>query len=210
MLAGKTAREDDELAGAIEPLLKHPHSSVRQNAEAALARFSPSYQRKYELNRAYNDRNAVEPGPPVMDDTPLPPGLIIAAQWHGKWHAAKVIQVLGDGQVEIQFQKWPWKDKRSRADIRLAPPEVDQPDVDRGQLPKPPSTVTGTGYRTWTDDSGTFTVEAKYAGNEGENVRLLRKDGKEIKVPLARLSEADRKFVEESRRAPKPSNPFEP
>lgn len=216
MLSEKTERDDAEIAGAVEPLLRHPVASVREKAQAAFARFSPSYKRKYELNRAYNDRNAVEPGPPVLDDTPLPPGLIVASLWHGQWRAAKVIQVLDDGQVEIQFQKWPWKDKRSRADIRLAPPEVDQPDVDPSMVPKAtPATSTGavatagTAYRTWTDDSGTFSIEAKYVGDQGQSVRLLRKDGKEVQVPLSRLSEADRNFVEQQRRAPKPTNPFE-
>ena len=223
MLAGKTERSDEEIARAIEPLLKHRHSSVQKHAKSALAKFSPAYKRIDDLNREYrHHRHTVSDlGPPVMDSTPLPPGLIVAARWHNRWCAAKVVQVLPDGQVEIQFQEWPWKDKRSRADMRLAPPEVEQPDVDPRLLPQaatpaptPPATTPTAAagpYRTWTDNTGTFTIEAKYVGDEGQSVRLVRKtDGKEVKVPLARLSEADRQFVEQARRAPKPSNPFEP
>ena len=229
MLAGKTERPDEEIARAIERLLKHPHSSVQTNAKDALAKFSPDFKRIHELNRTYSHHRHTlsEMGPPVMDGTPLAPGLIVAARWHNRWCAAKVVQVLAGGQVEIQFQEWPWKEKRSRADMRLAPPEVEQPDVDPSLLPRAASAgaasagaatagaaapgAAGGAYRTWSDDSGTFTIEAQYAGVEGDNVRLVRKtDGKEIKVPLARLSEADRKFVEQARQAPKVSNPFDP
>jgi len=219
MLAGKKERLDEEIARAIEPLLKHSHSSVQKNAKSALSKFSPEFKRINDLNRAYSHHRHTlsDLGPPVMDGTPLPPGLIVAARWHNRWCAAKVVQVLDSGQVEIQFQEWPWKDKRSRADIRLAPPEVEQPDVDPSLLPTAASPgaatagAAGGAYRTWTDNTGTFAIEAKYVGEEGENVRLVRKtDGKEVKVPLARLSEADRKFVEQARQAPKVSNPFDP
>ncbi len=66
------------------------------------------------------------------------------------------------------------------------------------------------GYRPWTDNTGTFAIVAKFIEVEGESVKLLRKkDGKEIKVPLSRLSKADRKVAERLKAAPKPSNPFE-
>jgi hypothetical protein len=216
MLAGKTERTDEEIAQAINPLLNHPHASVRKNAKSALAKFSPEFKRINDLNRAYaHHRNKLSDlGPPVMDNTPLPPGLIVAARWHNRWSAAKVVQVLENGQVEVQFREWPWKEKRNRADIRLAPPEVEQPDVDPSLLAGIASAGTATtgmtpgAYRSWTDSTGTFTIEAKYVGTEGEKVRLLRKtDGKEVLVPLARLSEADRKFLEQARQA---DNPFEP
>ena len=65
-------------------------------------------------------------------------------------------------------------------------------------------------FRTWTDDTGSFTLEAKYVGDEGETIRLLRRtDGKIITVPLSRLSEADRKFVERARKARSLDNPFD-
>ena len=219
MLAGKTERADEELAGAIEPLLKHAHSSVQKHAKAALAKYSPEFKRIRDLNNAYSHHrhSLTDLGPPVLDNTPLPPGLVVAARRHGKWAAAKVLQVLEGNKVQIKFREWPWADTVSRVDMRLAPPEVEQPDVDPSMIPGAASAgaaatgAPGGTYRTWTDNSGTFTVEAKYVGEEDDRVRLVRKtDGKEIKVPLARLSEADRKFVEQARKAPKATNPFEP
>lgn len=51
--------------------------------------------------------------------------------------------------------------------------------------------------RTWTDMSGR-TMEAEMTGVEGEQV-LLRFKGKQIKLPLAKLSLADRAFVSEAK-----------
>ena len=63
--------------------------------------------------------------------------------------------------------------------------------------------------RTWSDDSGTFQVEAKFVRLDGSNVVLTRKDGKELVVPVSRLSKADRDVVEALKNSPAPTNPFE-
>jgi thiol-disulfide isomerase/thioredoxin len=49
--------------------------------------------------------------------------------------------------------------------------------------------------RTWTDASGKFSVTAEYVEVKGGKVLLRNADGKEISVPLKKLSEADREFV---------------
>ena len=65
--------------------------------------------------------------------------------------------------------------------------------------------------RTWSDSSGTFTVEAEFLGLEKDTVRLRRADGKELEVPLDQLSEADQKAARKLAEAPTPviDNPFE-
>ena len=210
MLADKTERSDDEIAQAVKPLTKHSDPKVSEQAKSALAKFSPEFKKVDALNTAYNKFFPVkELGPAVTDQTPLPPGLILAARRHSSWYAAKVLGELSDGRIQVQFQKVPWKEDLARADLRLAPPEVEQPNVDPAQLSgKTSGPPAGQGFRTWADDSGTFTIQAKYAGIDGQNIRLVREDGKEIKVPLARLSEADRQHVEKLRLA-QPTNPFE-
>ena len=162
----------------------------------------------------------------------------VAVNDFGPWYkAAKVIRKHKDGRVEVELNGFNRVKTLPYTKIRLAPPEVDQPHVKKrllaklyhGRMPDgaddeeeeddddsddddTPATA-GTserGYRTWTDDSGTFAIIAKYAGTDGKSVKLLRKkDGQEIKVPLARLSEADRKMAERLMAAPKPDNPFE-
>ena len=49
--------------------------------------------------------------------------------------------------------------------------------------------------RTWTDKTGKFKVTGELVKVEDGKVVLRRTDGKEIKVPLARLSDADRQYV---------------
>jgi len=62
--------------------------------------------------------------------------------------------------------------------------------------------------RTWTDDSGQFSIEAEFVSEADGKVRLRKPDGSIIEVSLAKLSANDRKFVEEQK-GPKPSDPFE-
>ncbi|CAN0370804.1 unnamed protein product, partial [Ectocarpus sp. 4 AP-2014] len=50
--------------------------------------------------------------------------------------------------------------------------------------------------RTWADTTGKYKVVATYDGVEGDRVLLKRAGGKMTKVPLAKLCEADRSYVE--------------
>ena len=65
--------------------------------------------------------------------------------------------------------------------------------------------------RTWTDSTGKFKVEAEFLGLAEGQVKLRRKDGREVTLPLARLSPADQqaaqKLAQEMETA---SDPFEP
>lgn len=45
--------------------------------------------------------------------------------------------------------------------------------------------------RTWKDATGKFTVEAEFISLNGDAITLKRKDGKEVTVPLSRLSKED-------------------
>ncbi|KAJ2451815.1 cytoskeletal protein binding protein [Coemansia sp. RSA 2336] len=50
--------------------------------------------------------------------------------------------------------------------------------------------------RTWTDGSGAYTVEAQFIKLDSEgNVHLHKANSKKITVPLAKFSEADRRYV---------------
>ena len=59
--------------------------------------------------------------------------------------------------------------------------------------PKRPKT------RTWHDRGGKFTVTARLLRVTDANVVLLREDGKEITVPLEKLSDADQKYAEDAK-----------
>lgn len=50
-------------------------------------------------------------------------------------------------------------------------------------------------YRTWTDTSGKFSIKARSATVEGDKVSLETEEGRTIRIPIEKLSEADRTFL---------------
>jgi hypothetical protein len=63
--------------------------------------------------------------------------------------------------------------------------------------------------REWTDGTGQFKIEAEFVAVSGDKVRLKKPDGSLVEVPLERLSDSDRRFVE-AQRASKATDPFVP
>ncbi|MFY8200447.1 MAG: SHD1 domain-containing protein, partial [Pirellula staleyi] len=51
-------------------------------------------------------------------------------------------------------------------------------------------------FRTWSDASGKFKIEAKFIAVEDDKAILLNKEGKRLAIPLAKLSEKDRGYLE--------------
>ncbi len=51
--------------------------------------------------------------------------------------------------------------------------------------------------RTWTDHTGTRTIEAEYIHGDENHVRLLLKNGKKLTVRISQLSAGDQQFVRE-------------
>ena len=62
------------------------------------------------------------------------------------------------------------------------------------------------GVRTWQDSTGLFSVEATLQSIDGDSIQLRRTDGTVITLPLARLSEADQRYVA----GVAAGNPFDP
>ena len=50
-------------------------------------------------------------------------------------------------------------------------------------------------YRTWTDSSGTHKTDAKFSGIIAGEVKLIKRDGTAIMVPLDDLSEEDKEWI---------------
>jgi autotransporter-associated beta strand protein len=78
-------------------------------------------------------REIFKPGPipssgePVTEDTLLAPDDVLQAQWRGQWWAARVLDALPDGQVEIHYIGWPSNFDEALPRIRL---QID-PDAER-------------------------------------------------------------------------------
>ena len=52
-------------------------------------------------------------------------------------------------------------------------------------------------WRVWTDASGAHTVEARFKWVVGDEVKLAKRDGSEISIPLEKLSEEDRGWIQD-------------
>jgi thioredoxin-related protein len=63
--------------------------------------------------------------------------------------------------------------------------------------------ATSLGARSWKEAGTDRTLEGDYSRTEGDQVVVVRKNGTSVKIPLAKLSDEDRKFVAEQA-APKP------
>lgn len=210
---------DAEIAAAIRPLLAANNRSLASLAERALSKWSPEFKKTNDFNKAYKGPAFVQASElPVAADTALFVGQILIGHDTGAWYPAEIVALHADGAVDVTFRGWGnRKSTLPRSRLQLAPPEVEQPNLKTEQVvaagkpapaeDNPFATPDEKASRTWTDVSGRFTIEGKYLGKSGDSVRLLRADGKELTVPLAKLSAADQKFVA-ARETPEPENPF--
>lgn len=82
--------------------------------------------------------------------------------------------VTAERQAELDAARLP--PAAAPDEVRSAPPVQDQ-------------------WRTWKDASGKFSVDAKWRGMAGGVVRLERRDGTILSVPMDRLSGSDRAWV---------------
>ena len=120
---------------------------------------------------------------PAAPDSRFQPGDRVKFEFMGGQHEGEVTRFTGTGWPYVKFT---WRGKEME---RFFPPNRLQ------AVQKKPAATTRP--RTWTDTSGKFRIRATLVERIGENVRLKKSDGKEISVPLARLSETDRKWLQQ-------------
>jgi len=51
------------------------------------------------------------------------------------------------------------------------------------------------GWRTWTDSSGQYQVEARFVSVQDSTVRLQKADGRYVRIAMDKLCSADQQFV---------------
>ena len=64
--------------------------------------------------------------------------------------------------------------------------------------------TTSLAARTWKDAGSDRALEGEYSRTEGDQVVIIRTNGTAVKIPLAKLTEQDQKFVAEQPTAAKP------
>ena len=224
LMQRKPKEPDPEIVAAARKFLNDDRG-LGMLADRVLQQHDP----KHRINHEYTRPGAVpSTGLTVDASTKLYVGQIVQVHEHGRWVAAEISELLASGDVAIIYRGWGSNRRGTfrRADVQLAPPEVDQPRRNAAEtVATAPATsatesvpavasativATTIKSRSWSDVSGAFRVDALYLGKQGENVRLRRNDGTEITVPLARLSADDQRYVatllEEAQRL---GNPFE-
>jgi hypothetical protein len=55
-------------------------------------------------------------------------------------------------------------------------------------------------WRTWTDSTGTHKTEAKFGGMAFGKVKLIKRDGSTVQVPIEKLSDEDQQWIEKRKR----------
>jgi len=86
-------------------------------------------------------------------------------------------EIATQGQREIEAQQQAAETEKAKEHARLEAAEREA------------------SFRTWTDATGQFSVEARYVKRAMDTVTLERRDGTTIDVPFAKLSTTDQSFV---------------
>ena len=137
----------------------------------------------------------------VAARTALTPGMTVQAKWGGSIYAAEVVELMPDQRVKVHYVGW-----SSNFDQIVA---RDSLWVERSVLRATNATARTSKKslpaepRTWTDKTGKHKVEAKLLRVENGKVYLQREDGKEVALPIDKLSDEDQAFVREKPAAKK-------
>lgn len=205
MLQAKSVPDPDPaIASAIEPLLDHSNLLVQSEAKKALAKWSPSFKRKVDADKAYRGPSPVKSTERfVGESTRLYRGLLVQVQLNGSfWYPAEVLEVLEDNRVLLQTRGAGNRQVTvTRRQIQLGPEELTQVPDPNDARPEPTR-------RWWTDASGRFRIQATFSKLDGDDVKLLRDDGKTVTIARDKLSDEDRQYLEKVTQ-PQPENPFQ-
>lgn len=203
----------------LSPEQKAELQAYRDRIKQELASSADGPEATEQLIRSYRDGAlpVLKVGDPVPSDLPLPKFMVVAAKKpDGKWYQAHIgTTTAPDGKVSIRFSGDRADSNVARSDLRLPPAEVKAPNLPpnyktsaapSSSSPSRPSPTVSDAFRTWTDSTGKFKVEAKLVSSTADAVKIVHKDGKELTLPLDKLSDADQQFL---RSLQKSENPFE-
>ena len=117
------------------------------------------------------------------------------------WQNARVVEVRPNGWLKLEMSRDGVKFNPTLPPNRVRKAGGAAGTTPAGKPPENPFEKKKTavdplkGVRTWTDASGTFTVEAELVERKDGKVTLKKSDGETIDVPIDKLSEADRKLL---------------
>jgi hypothetical protein len=205
----KSKKTDSEIVNAIKKHIGSENPVAASLSERALENWDPVFGKANALKKAYEGSSPVDStNLEVLSTTPLYVGQIVQIQENGSfWFAAEIRELLPDGRVVAKYQGWGGNRTATlaRRKIQLAPADLPQPHKpETANVPQHES-------RVWSDTTGGFKVDAVFMEVDKDKVKLKRADGKEVSVPIARLSSIDQEYIKKMVDAIKDlDNPFEP
>ena len=118
----------------------------------------------------------------------LPQGTQLAACWGPQWTPLTVIEDCEDERVPVR-----WNTQNRESSIHRS-----QLIIRKADLKSLKQTVAKATSRTWKDTTGKFSIEATFVSKNATSITLKKTDGKEVTLPIAKLSKEDQAWIKES------------
>ena len=139
----------------------------------------------------------------VPDDATLQPGTKLQACYAGKWNPITHLAHNEDGTLTVRWDDYgPTYDcSMVRKELIIRKTVLKRLQEALAEPADPPSEPSE--FRTWTDASGNFKVRARLLRKSDTTVTVVTDAGREMNVPISKLSEADQRFLHSTAAAPK-------
>ncbi|WP_417746421.1 SHD1 domain-containing protein [Rosistilla oblonga] len=202
-----------KVAAAIEAHIEHEDKKLRSAAHNALMRWAPDYKVVQDLKKAYGGFGTVKSTDREVDAlTPLYVGQIVQFQEHGSfWFPGEIVSLNADKSVVVRRRAGSSRKVTvKRRNVQLAPEQLPQPNKPASVSAAPMAAEGTSPVRTWSDATGRFKIEANLLRVENGGAVLKRTDGREVTVPVTKLSAADQTYLKAWEAALNADNPFEP
>ena len=118
----------------------------------------------------------------------LPKGTKLAACWGPQWTSLTVIEDCEEERVPVR-----WDTQNRESSIHRSQLIIRKQDLKQLKQELAKSTS-----RTWKDASGKFTIEAVFVSKAASTITLKKDDGKEVTLPLTKLSKEDQAWIKEN------------
>ena len=156
----------------------------------------------------------------VPDDLKVKKGTALAACWANKWQPLTAMYENEDGSIHVH-----WNDRSDAFDCNMTRDQlvIEDKTIDKlrreekrskKSITQPESAAAGSEtelsetLRTWTDATGKYKTEAWYVEHDDRQVTLKTAAGREIRMPLNKLSESDQQLLSELSSELESDNPF--
>ena len=143
----------------------------------------------------------------VPENVSVPANTKLQACYAAKWNPITVLTEANDGTLNVH-----WDEYSSGFDCSMARNELIISAATLSKLQSTGASATAavdlTKLRTWTDSTGQHKIQATLVRRTADSVTLQTADGRNISLPLNKLSDQDRRLLSSSNGPTE--NPFDP